>query len=140
MTSTPRTLAVLDQALHASWAADTCSPDDAARAAWHPGNPAWGHCDLTALVVHDLFGGDLVLGEVQHNGEGAGYHYWNRLASGLELDLTREQFQAGQIITAPRLVHRPPGPLPRRADEYQLLRARIAGRLGALPAAGAMAG
>ncbi|MYS19355.1 hypothetical protein GTW78_03600 [Streptomyces sp. SID4948] len=138
MTSTPWTLTTVDQALRASWAADTCSPDDVARAPWHPGNPAWGHCDITALVVHDLFGGDLVLGDVHHRGDSAGYHYWNRLPSGLELDLTREQFRDGQTVTAPRTVKRPPGPLPRRAAEYGLLRARLAARLGPLPAAGAM--
>ena len=42
--------------MRASWAADTCSPDDLARAGWHPDNPAWGHCDITALLVNDLFG------------------------------------------------------------------------------------
>jgi hypothetical protein len=88
--------------------------------------------------VHDLFGGDLVLGEVHHNGERAGYHYWNRLPSGLELDLTREQFQDGQAVTTLRVVRRPPGPLPRRAAEYERLRARLAGRIGPLPAADAM--
>jgi hypothetical protein len=136
----PWTLTGLDQALRASWSADTCSRDDAARTPWHPGNPAWGHCDITALVVHDLFGGDLVVGEVHHNGADAGYHWWNRLPSGLELDLTREQFQAGQTVTAPRVVHRPPGPLPRRHAEYRLLRARTASRLGPLPTADAPTG
>jgi hypothetical protein len=98
-----------------------------------PGNPAWGHCDITALVVHDIFGGDLLVGDVHHNGEPAGYHWWNRLPSGTELDLTREQFRDGQTIGAPRLIHRPPGPLPRRGAEYALLRDRVAARLGPLP-------
>lgn len=135
MHPTPWTLTALDQALRASWAADTCSPDDLARAAWYPDNPARGHCDITALVVHDVFGGDLLVGEVHHGGEPAGYHWWNRLPTGAELDLTREQFRAGQTIGAPRLVCRPPGPLPRRAPEYALLRSRIAARLGPLPQA-----
>jgi MmyB-like transcription regulator ligand binding domain len=39
-------------------------------------NPAWGHCDVTALVLHDLLGGDLVLGEVHLNGEQHGYHWF----------------------------------------------------------------
>jgi hypothetical protein len=42
------TLKDIDEAPHASWAADTCSPDDLPRASWHSGNPAWGHCDITA--------------------------------------------------------------------------------------------
>jgi hypothetical protein len=139
MHPTPWTLTGLDQALRASWAADTCSPDDIEREAWHPDNPAWGHCDITALVVHDLFGGDLLVAEVHHSGERAGYHWWNRLPSGLELDLTREQFRAGQTVGDPCPVHRPPGPLPRRHSEYALLRARVATHLGPLPEAAAMA-
>lgn len=131
---TPWTLAGIDRALRDSWAADTCSPDDLARAGWDPGNPAWGHCDITALVVHDLFGGDLVVGEVHLDGEQHGYHWWNRLPGGVELDLTREQFRRGQTVTAARVVERPPGPLPRRWPEYLLLRERVAGHLGPLPA------
>ncbi|MBY8880035.1 YunG family protein [Actinacidiphila acidipaludis] len=130
----PWTLAAIDRALRTSWAADTCSPDDVDRAAWHPGNPAWGHCDITALVLNDLFGGDLVVGEVHDGGERAGHHWWNLLPSGIELDLTREQFRHGQVVSAARTVRRPPGPLPRRHAEYVLLRERVATRLGPLPA------
>jgi len=129
----PWTLAAIDQALHASWAADTCSPDDVERAPWQPDNPAWGHCDITALVVNDLFGGDLIVGEVHDGAERAGHHWWNLLPSGLELDLTREQFRRGQSVGAARTVRRPPGPLPRRGAEYALLRKRLAEHLGPLP-------
>jgi hypothetical protein len=125
------TLDAIDQALRACWAADTCSPDDVARAPWHPDNPAWGHCDITALVVNDIFGGDLVLGEVYAaDGEQHGFHYWNVLASGVELDLTFEQYRQGQRVTGARVVRRPPGPLSRRRQEYELLRERVAARLG----------
>jgi hypothetical protein len=119
----------IDAAVRASWAADTCSPDDAARTPWTTDNPAWGQCDVTALVLHDLLGGSLVVGEVHLDGEQHGYHWWNRLDSGLELDLTREQFRAGQVITSPRVVTRPPGPPPRRQREYELLRDRVLARI-----------
>ncbi|MET8812513.1 hypothetical protein ABZW47_10950 [Streptomyces sp. NPDC004549] len=128
---TPWNLLDLDRALRASWAVDTCSPDDLPD--WRPANPAWGHCDITALLVHDLFGGELVVGEVRLDGVQHGYHWWNRLASGIELDLTREQFQRGQTITTLRVVQRPPGPTLRRGAEYLLLRERVAARLGPLP-------
>jgi hypothetical protein len=130
----PLTLTALDTALRASWAADTCSPDDVARAPWRPENPSWGHCDITALVVHDLFGGSLVVGEVHHDARRAGYHWWNLLASGIELDLTREQFLLGQTVSAPRVVERPPGPVRRRQEEYEVLRGRVRERLGLPPA------
>ncbi|WP_436772628.1 YunG family protein [Yinghuangia sp. YIM S09857] len=131
-------LRTLDHAFRAAWAADTCSPDDAAREPWHPGNPAWGHCDITALAVHDLFGGDLVLARVElEGGADAGYHWWNRLPSGLELDLTYEQFRRGQRLVGAETVVRPTGPLKRRMTEYHLLRERLAAALGReLPPAG----
>lgn len=128
----PWNLLALDKALRASWAADTCSPDDAERAPWLPDNAAWGHCDITALIVNDIFGGDLVLGEVYHRGQQQGFHYWNQLPSGVEIDLTREQFQTGQIVTGARIVQRPPGPL-RRWTEYLRLRERVIEHLGHLP-------
>ena len=126
----PWTLHDIERALRASWAADTCSPDDLERAGWHPGNPAWGHCDITALLLNDLFGGDLVVGEVHAGGTRQGFHWWNRLAGGVEIDLTREQFRDGQVIVAPKVVARPAGRPRRRYREYLLLRERVATHLG----------
>ncbi|MGH3742542.1 MAG: YunG family protein [Micromonosporaceae bacterium] len=130
------TLTDIDQALRASWAADTCSPDDLDRAGWSPENPAWGHCDVTAVLVNDVFGGELVCGEVWVGDEQHGYHWWNRLPSGVEIDLTREQFRDRQVITSVRVVARPLGRLPRRHREYELLRERVTARLGPLPNGG----
>ncbi|HJP73819.1 MAG TPA: hypothetical protein VJ914_06105 [Pseudonocardiaceae bacterium] len=130
---TPLTLLDLDTALRASWAEDTCSPDDIARAPWSQDNPARGHCDITALVVNDVFGGELVLGTVHLDGAQRGHHWWNRLASGIELDLTREQFRRGETVTTDRVLARPPGPSPRRWTEYLLLRDRVSARLGLAP-------
>ncbi|MFG3254023.1 hypothetical protein [Streptomyces sp. NPDC048172] len=121
----------IERAVRASWAADTCSPDDMAREPWTVENPAWGHCDVTALVVHDFFGGELLCGEVFLDGEQHGYHWWNRLGSGVETDLTRDQFRRGQTVTEGRVVARPPGRPPRRAEEYERLRERVEARLGA---------
>lgn len=127
------TLDAVTAALRASWAADTCSPDDLARHGWSDNNPALGHCDITALIINDSFGGELLMGKVYLEGTQHGYHWWNRLTSGLEIDLTREQFRLGQIITSPEVRHRPSGPLPRRWEEYLLLRSRVEARLGPLP-------
>ncbi|MFC0601737.1 hypothetical protein ACFFHI_25620 [Streptomyces palmae] len=128
----PWTLAAVEEAIRSSWAADTCSPDDAARAPWTPQNPAWGHCDITALVVHDLLGGQLVVGEVYLGEEQHGHHWWNRLPSGIELDLTQDQFRRGQVVTGRRLVERPPGRLPHHWEEYLLLRGRVGAKLPGL--------
>ncbi|UKY48552.1 YunG family protein [Streptomyces inhibens] len=130
---TPWNLIDLDRAFHASWAADTCSPDD--RPLWHPGNPARGQCGITALVVHDLLGGDLVLGDAFAYGQPRGYHWWNRLSTGAELDLTREQFGPEETVSPGRVVPRPAGPPARYRAEYELLRDRVMHRLGSRAAA-----
>jgi hypothetical protein len=85
------------------------------------------------LIVNDVFGGYLVVGKVYLGAVQRGFHWWNRLSSGVELDLTLEQFQEGQSIEEARVVERPAGPLPRRWQEYLLLRERVGKRLGALP-------
>ena len=76
------------EAVRATWSAST-SVDPAG---WNSRNPAWGQCAVTALVLQDEFGGELVRGLV--NGVS---HYFNRLPDGTDLDLTREQFGAGPI-------------------------------------------
>ena len=53
------TLAGIEGIIRSSWGADTCPPD-AHNPVWDPANPARGQCGDTALVVHDLLGGDLV--------------------------------------------------------------------------------
>ncbi|RSO45403.1 hypothetical protein DMH15_08560 [Streptomyces sp. WAC 06725] len=129
----PLTLTDITEALRASWAADTCSPDDLARGGWTSDNPSKGHCDITALVVHDFFGGELMVGEVHLDGDQQGHHWWNRFPSGIEVDLTREQFRLGQVVTEGRAAQRPAGRPAPRWDEYELLRDRVRSRLGGYP-------
>ncbi|WP_459708806.1 YunG family protein [Actinophytocola sp. KF-1] len=117
------TLTDVEHACRASWGVDTCDPVD--RAEWHPGNPARGQCGVTALVLHDLFGGELVLGEVRVAGERTGVHWWNRFGAGLEVDLTRDQFRQDEEVVGGQVVERPPGPPKRCRAEYELLRDRV---------------
>jgi hypothetical protein len=118
-------------AVRASWGADTCDP--AATGSWTPDNPAMGQCGVTALVIQDLLGGDLILGEVYREGKKVENHYWIRFDSGIELDLTREQFRDGQIVIGGEVVQRPPEGPRRCREEYELLRTRVFTRLGLLP-------
>jgi hypothetical protein len=125
VTSTPTcTLTDVEAAIRAAWSIDTCDPVDVPD--WRPDNPSRGQCGVTALVLHDLLGGDLLLAEVHHaDGTRQGVHYWNRLPNGLEIDLTRTQFQNAEQISPPRVVPRPPGP-PRRAQaQYNLFHHRV---------------
>ncbi|MET3988273.1 alpha/beta hydrolase [Streptomyces sp. PvR034] len=140
MTTTPWTLADLEAALRAGWSADLACPSDITRIPWTADNPAWGHCDITALVVQDLVGGDLMVGEVFLDGRQEGYHCWNRLAGGIRVDLTREQFRRGETVTPGRVVRRPADRRPRRWEQYQLLRRRVGDVLGPLPGVVEVAG
>jgi hypothetical protein len=75
--------------LPSAWRADTSFLE----ADWSADNPAVGQCAVTALVVQDLFGGDLLRGRMQ-----SAAHYWNRLPDGREVDLTAGQFEAEPVF------------------------------------------
>ncbi len=57
------TLADVGPAVRAAWCLETC--DDADTADWSPARPARGRCGATALTVHDLLGGELLVAEVR---------------------------------------------------------------------------
>jgi hypothetical protein len=78
-------LSALTEALRRAWSADTSSDP----AGWVESNAALGQCAVTALVVQDYLGGNLLRCRV-----GTVSHYWNLLPSGEEIDLTRHQFGA----------------------------------------------
>src|SRR6185503_10519308 len=84
------TLEQVEVAVRSGWALDTCFPSPQALAQWSPDNPARGQCGPTALVLQDLLGGELLLAAVTADGRPTGWHYWNRLTGGVEVDLTRE--------------------------------------------------
>ncbi|MFC3299351.1 hypothetical protein FJV46_14900 [Arthrobacter agilis] len=115
----------IERAFRQSWGADTTCLDTASLTTWTPDNSAHGQCGPTALVVQDLLGGDLLVADVTGGTEHDQVHYWNRFVSGVEIDLTREQFGPHHIIGEPRVVVRPPGGPRAYAQEYRLLRARV---------------
>jgi hypothetical protein len=53
---------------------------------WTAKNPAAGQCNVTALLVHELFGGDLLKTPLP-----AGDHFYNRIG-GRRYDFTASQF------------------------------------------------
>ncbi len=118
----PLLLADIEAAVRSSWGADTTTP--AHRQHWTPGNPGRDQCGVTALVLHDLLGGDLIRGEVRVDGVRTDYHWWNRLGPGTEIDLTREQFAPGEVVTGGTVIARPPE-IGRLREEYELLRGRV---------------
>ena len=117
------TLRALEDAIRHSWARDTCDPTDVE--VWSTTNPARGQCPVTALVVHDLLGGQLLEAEVQQaDGTPQGFHYWNRLAA-VEVDLTREQFDAGEVVGEPHLIDRLPEFPWLAHEQYLVFRDRV---------------
>jgi len=119
----------IEAAVRTAWARDTCDPVDAGD--WSAANPARGQCGTTALTIHDLLGGELLIAEVlRTDGSRQGVHYWNLLPDGTEIDLTREQFASNEVVQEPRIVRRPAGLPTRGAQQYLTMKHRVLTTLG----------
>jgi hypothetical protein len=70
--------------LREAWCRETAMGDR-----WVFDCPSLDQCAVTALVVQDILGGELLRCETREGDS----HYWNRLPDGSELDLTKQQFQ-----------------------------------------------
>jgi hypothetical protein len=123
------TLTTLESAIRAAWSIETTDP--ASVETWSPESPAWGQCAVTALVVHDYLGGEILHAPVTRgDGSDGGHHYWNRLAGGIELDLTLEQFQDGQQFGPVDIIVLPPDTgAGRLADQTARMRGAVARQL-----------
>ena len=106
-----------------AWGPDTCYPES--RDEWSPDNPSRDQCGMTALVVHEVLGGDLILGEVHVDGSKVGHHYWNRLPDGAVVDLTGDQFLPEEVVVGGEVVVLPPGGPRRHREQCDLLRSRV---------------
>ena len=71
----------VQSALFKAWSLSTASQ-------WTADNPAAGQCNVAALLVHELFGGDLLKTPLP-----AGEHFYNRI-EGRRYDFTAIQFDA----------------------------------------------
>jgi hypothetical protein len=125
------TFAQLEQAIRASWTLDTSDDPDE----WSVENPSRGQCDITSLVVQDLVGGELLAADVCIADRRIEAHMWNRLPSGIEVDLTRDQFKRGEVIGQPVVRPRPAAfaadhPRYHRYEKYLELSRRVRNHLG----------
>lgn len=83
-------------ALQKSWSAETSNSGD-----WSIGNPSLGQCAITACIIQDYFGGEIVNSIViLQNGDKIS-HYLN-LIDGKYIDLTSQQFNEGAIFSDPK--------------------------------------
>lgn len=84
----------LTTAVSNSWSAETsASPNK-----WSNDNPALGQCAVTACVVQDYLGGDILNSVVTLPDGNTDSHYYN-VIDGEDLDLTKQQFPAGSSFT-----------------------------------------
>lgn len=121
------TLDEVERAVRLSWRRDTSDAPEY----WWSGNPARGQCAATALVVQGWFGGVLLRADVLRDGVPVQTHYWNRLPSGRQVDLTWEQFGPDEAIGAPTVLSPSRRPPAESAHRYDLLAARVRQRLAA---------
>lgn len=80
-----QTLDDLYNVLRKSWCKETAYPSS--QVDWEESDPSYGQCAITAMLVHDMFGGTIHRIRI----EGGGTHYFNYI-DGHYIDLTREQF------------------------------------------------
>jgi hypothetical protein len=102
---------------------------------WSPENRALGHCAVTACIVQDYLGGDIVNTTATLPDGSTDSHYYN-VVDGKDVDLTRSQFPEGTDFT-PGVEKKKDFDSTREyvlsykptEDRYELLKARVAMRL-----------
>jgi hypothetical protein len=113
----------IEAAVRAAWSRETAEDPDL----WSDDNPASEHCGVTALVVRELLGGEILIAGTVRDGRRVARHAWNLLPSGLQLDLTREQFRSGEEFEKP--VVGEPLVSARYPERFELFRRRVLDRL-----------
>jgi GNAT superfamily N-acetyltransferase len=120
------TLADLEAAIRASWSLETSADPDE----WTVDNASRGQCDATAVVLRSYLGGEILVADILCDGRRVERHAWNRLPSGLTLDLTRGQLRADQELGTPSVQE--PMLLGNSRERHSLLAERVAEALAAV--------
>jgi len=112
---------VLQKAVKQAWDEATCYPGDLSR--WSKNLPETGQCAVTALLINDIYGGEIVFNQ-------AFDHFWNILPNGRELDLTKGQFNrkvTGEKVPVTRdaILHSAAAKLFKTNSRYRLLKKRV---------------
>jgi hypothetical protein len=123
-------LEALDRALRLSWSAETSAATE-----WTSANQAKGQCAVTACVVQDYLGGD-ILNTITTMPDGTSVSHYFNLIAGEPVDLTEHQFPPDTRFSEP--APKTKGLPSTRAyclsyehtnQRYQLLRKRVAAHL-----------
>lgn len=107
----PGAIAEFGKRLSKAWSLDTSSK-------WSLEKPALGQCSVSALVVQDVFGGELLKTRI-----GGSWHFYN-LIDGRRFDLTAEQFETA-IAYDDLPASREDGFADTSPEQYQALRAAL---------------
>jgi hypothetical protein len=99
----------VQRALRNAWSLSTASQ-------WTASNPAAGQCNVTSLLIQDLFGGELLKTPLP-----AGDHFYNRIG-GRRYDFTASQFDQ-PIVYMDLPINRADAELGATHDELAELRA-----------------
>ena len=112
----------LVEALRKSWTRGTSySPER-----WTEKNPAVGQCAVTALIVQEELGGEIVRVAAVMSSECSEEHYYN-LVDGEVFDATREQFPSGtEMINEERVSRDYILSFPSTVRRHELLLVRVA--------------
>lgn len=116
------------EAIKKAWSKDTAAsttPPDAPSVV--------GQCAVTALLVQDWYGGDILRAVIRRFNEececvGQESHYWNRIPGMGEVDLTREQYPGdlqiprGEVVPRKRLTDGERAVAARTAKRYLKLK------------------
>lgn len=108
----------LYRSIRSVWSGETASPPQG----WSCSNPARNHCSVTALIVQDYFGGEILTTKTT-----GGTHYYN-LINGQRWDLTISQF-AEPIAFDDRRSSREAAMKDTTPDKYRLITERLASLL-----------
>ncbi len=95
---------------------------------WSKNNPLWGHCAVVALLIQEIFGGDILRASLKGTEFAkARFHFWNLLPDKQEADETRIQFR-GKFPKGLKTISRKRNQLLRIeqvAQRYNLIRNRL---------------
>lgn len=112
----------MKQAVEQAWAEDTCYPGILDQ--WSKETPAVGQSAITALVVQDYFGGDILHCDLYN-------HDWNLIPEIGEIDLARGRFPEGtdvcmeEVRTREVLLTSPKAVAAGTPGRYALLKSRV---------------
>lgn len=95
------TLSQIQKAIEKSWSKETAYFDFL----WCKNNnsKSSGQCQVTALLIQELLGGDILYSHVIDNDDFD--HYWNKIGN-IEIDLTSKQFRKGTVFVKPKILSR----------------------------------